>query len=217
MVTKDLAGYILDPKTYPNCPGHPRLTLTLRKTPTEEHYDPETVHVHVVITENHTAPITVRHPWSKGSEKYRVCPGRIYVEDAKQKRLEFYALGGTLTIQSDDQFTVCTLTSPAPIMELSMTPCISELLTEEIEGLIAERKAIWEIAPVEFSKRLSTVDPLRLYLACLLALRDKFSTMPYSAMSDCALQLKHFLGDEIEIVQEQLNHPASHFTLPEVL
>jgi hypothetical protein len=218
MLTKDLAGYIFEPRTYPNSPGHPALTLILRHTPTEEHFDPAFVHLHVILTDSIFGPLTVRHPWPRGSEHYRMSAGRVYVEDAKHKRLEFYTLGGMLSIQSEHESTVCRLTSPAPIMEMTLTPCVPELLVEEIEGLIARRRAVWEIAPHEFDVRMAQTDPLRLYLACLITLKEQFDRQPYNtAMSECTWHLKHFLGEEVEIVRGQLNDPLNTIMLEEIL
>ena len=36
-------GYEFYPRAYPHAPGHPRLDITIPKTPTGRHFDPVTV------------------------------------------------------------------------------------------------------------------------------------------------------------------------------
>ncbi len=171
-------GYSFFPPGEPHEIGHPQLQIIIRPTPTEKHFDPEIVTCTVAPTSGGTDELRVHHPWVS-EPTYRVCAGHVLIEDRKGKQVAAFTFGGALHIDSNDQRTMCRLTSPAPILQCSLTSDPLEvMLGEEVEILFAERRAAWLHDEDAFDKRLAAADPLALYQACLRALRDKFEQFP---------------------------------------
>ena len=154
-----------------------QLDISIAGVPTQQHYDPERVEMTVVSRDKERLThLVVDHPWSYG-ENYQVCAGVIRMIDRKEKVEEALTFGANLIIKSESQITSLTITSPAPILKITNTNRQVELLRDEYEMLLAERRANWLNSPGEFEQRLIEVDPIVLYQSMLRSLIDKFEDL----------------------------------------
>jgi hypothetical protein len=168
-------GYYFHPMRRIGDPGYPQLDVNVVAAPTHHHYD----------TRQATFPVSafggvqrldVRHPWH--ASRYHVCPGTIVLTDFVDKRVEAFSFGGDMqTVESADH-TLCMLTSTAPIIHLVDDEFPATILGEEFEALLARRHAAHAGHEDDFDARLIKADPLRLYIACLIALQQMIERMP---------------------------------------
>ena len=209
-------GYIFYPPDNPEHPGHPRLDVIIPEQPTYRHFDPQKVHFHVAHKTLGIVQLTVHHPWTL-NKTYRVCGGRVTIVDRDDKRVEAFSLGGDLEIKTDAERTICTLVSPAPIFPLFTTHDLSMWITDEIEILLAQRRAQWDPQhPHSFEMHLATVDPLTLYASCLQALHEKFAGITLTPGS-LEYRGQHFVDAEIERLQKSNKWPTMPQPLEELL
>lgn len=208
-------GYDFHPATADRFPGHPQLDIFLRDEPTQRHFDPEQVHFEVAGS-GRPEVLTISHPWA-GPHQHRICAGRIYIDDRKQKRVEAFSFGGTLEVTTKAAITICHLQSPAPIFDLVDWNSLSTIIVAEAEVLLAERRADWDPKhPHTFEQHLATAVPLELYARCLIALHEKFA--PHLENHDQLYhQLVHFVANEIKFLQETGQWPAVVPPLAEIL
>jgi hypothetical protein len=174
-------GYYFYPQNRAGRLGHPRLDILLRSTPSERHFDPEKVHLFILSPQNDIEALVIDHPW-RSLKRYRLVPGRVIIEDRRGKAVEAFTYGGDLEINANDERTLCMLVSPAAILDLSADAGISrlpatglsagQLLAQETEILLAERRAAWARDPDQYETRLAGVDPAALYAACLSGSRE---------------------------------------------
>ncbi len=188
-------GYRFEPFADPRLPGHPKLQVVIYAQPTLQHYDPESIEVPIVTSSHHLESRLIRH-LAPRHETLRVCAGTIIIRDRVNKEVEVFSLGGELSIDSHFDHTVCTLISPAPIFDLLSEHSLSVLVAEEIEMLLAERRAAWAARPNLFDERLACAEPWLLFAACLKALSVRFAHHSVS-IDDPDYHLIHFLRSEI--------------------
>jgi hypothetical protein len=171
-------GYSFYPSEEPHNLGHPELKVIIRPTPGEKHYDPETVTCTIASPGGGGEVLRIQHPWVLDTH-YRVCAGHFTLEDRKGKCVVAFTFGGELHLDSNETRTICRLTSTAPILEQSQPRAsLERLLSEEVEILLAERRAAWLQDEWTYEKRLAAADPQPLYYACLAALREKIDRWP---------------------------------------
>lgn len=208
-------GYDFQPADADRFPGHPQLDIVLRDEPTQRHFDPEQVHFDIAHS-GRVEALTVSHPWT-GPRQFRVCAGRIYIDDRKQKRVEAFSFGGSLEITAKPDLTLCRLTSTAPIFDLVDLDSLSTAIATEAEVLLAERRADWDPKhPHTFEQHLATAVPLELYACCMVALHEKF--VPHLEHYDHVYNdLVQFVAGEIKFLQESGQWPAIVPPLAEIL
>ena len=182
-------GYLFTPPESSHAPGGSRLDIFINENPTEHHFDPEKLHLRVKSNERSIESLTIRHPWVF-VPAYQALAGTIEATDRNGKKEEAYTFGGSLKIESQNTFTVCTLESPAPILKISSAGQIPMLFIEEIEILLAGRRAALLSKPHLYETRLMDADPFKLYLACLNALIDKFERSHHKGI----LRISEFLN-----------------------
>ncbi len=202
-------GYSFLPAAEPHVIGHAQLTVVIRPAPTEKHFDPEVAICTVAVASGGVMPLRLHHPWILDTT-YRVCAGHITLEDRKGKQVNAFTFGGEVRIDSNVHRTVCHFTSPAPILEHSrQRDTLEVLLGEEAEILFAERRAAARNQADGFDHRLAAAEPLQLYLACLVALRDKIDRWP-NWEEPIHLEFKHFLHTTLErrLAAEPIDLPA---------
>ena len=152
--TESHLGYIFYPSDFRHSPGYQRLEVRIRSLPTNLHYDPERVSFPIVIENGMKETLKIFHPWRYAPE-YQVCAGSIVLEDRKGKQVEAFTFGGNLQIRTQDEITICTFESEAPILEMGTDDPIQELLIEEVDILLAERSAAALPDAFEFEQRLA--------------------------------------------------------------
>ena len=181
-------GYYLHPPVEPHTIGFSQLDVVIRPAPTGEHIDPASVECHVADGDRSTR-LHVAHPWTQETA-YRVCFGEIDIEGMRHEHVKVFTFGGALRIDSYSQRTLCQIVSPVPLLEhTKQTSSVSEQLFEEVQILLAERRAAQD--DDVFDRQLAAADPLQLYHACLSALNEKFAHFP--ATDDAHRHFKQFL------------------------
>jgi hypothetical protein len=208
-------GYFFHSREWSGSPGYPRLDVFLRSIPTQKHFDPMKMTLNVASEHKDIEFLKVHHPWS-WREQYRVCAGRVILQDRKGKKVEAFTFGGDLRIEPGEELTIGVLTSPAPILELISTSSIPSLLAEETEILFAERRAEWEPDHTTFIKKLIKVDPLTLYFVLLEILREKFEHSQFRG-NEAIQHFDHFIHNEISVLQELHKWPEQLPTVAELL
>ena len=160
-------GYYLLPKSHPHCLGHTGLLVAIRETPTEQHFDPELIHLRLGDKDSLARLVTLKLK-SSFSRPRHICPGRVVLYDRIDKRVHFFTFGGSLeTISAPDE-TVYFLHSPGPILEITGDlRSIPDQLAFEIEALLGECQAKWGSNDNGFACRLAQIDPCQFYLVSL--------------------------------------------------
>lgn len=169
-----------------------RLEINISTIPTEEHFDVLRVYVWAVNSQGYLERIKIAHPW-EFDETIKVCAGVVILEDRKGKKEEAFTFGGRLEIETKSKQTACSLVSSAPILEISGVSRLHRLFTEELEILLAKRKAALPDQQA-YEKLLCGTDPLELYQACLNDLIKKFKQVP--EQEEVYLKLVHYLQTE---------------------
>lgn len=204
-------GYSFYPKQYDHAPGFPRLDIILRAIPTEMHFDPEHVWLTiaaVTLPEADIEHLLIHHNWH-GRPQYRACAGTVRMTDRRGKIEEAFTFGGDIAVHAEEDKTIVTLTSPAPILHLFKPPMssITSLLAAEVQVLLAERGAVWlRQKPGEFEHRLANADPLTLYRSCIEALKDRFHDYPDDE-NESIKAFRHFLQFEASYQTGQAGGP----------
>jgi len=202
-------GYIFHPGH--SCFGYEQVDVMLAAKTTLEHFDPEKMRVNIGAGRS-VQTLDIHHPWRMAHE-YPVIAGRIILTDRVHKQVEVFTLGGQLTITSQPEQTCCTFTSEAPFLDLVTDHSVSTLLANEIEILLAERRAARNFRlSGEFDNLLLGIPPQTLYTVCLRAINEKFKV--YHGFSDPVMQhFKHQLALEIDRLHREGLWPD---TLPQL-
>ncbi len=192
-------GYTFHPPLEAHAIGYSQLDVVIRPAPTGEHLDPESVACHIAA-DGRSSRLHVAHPWLQ-ELTYRVCLGEIDIEGMRHEHVTAFTFGGALRIDSYSQRTLCQIVSPAPLLEHArQTPTLSEQVIEEVQILIAERRAAQNDDDA-FELKLAAADPLQLYHACLGALQEKFAH--FTATHDAQRHFKQFLTDATRSLKDE--------------
>jgi hypothetical protein len=202
-------GYRYLPGFYPMPSSYGALEVFLRRRATGEHFDPVQLDLAVCSSADESQHLQLSHPWSS-STSFQALSGRVIITDRNRKKVEGYTFGGELRIDSREQVTIARLTSPAPIFDLMpphKEPSLP-LLVEEVEILLAERRAAWADKPLALNARWCTVDPLKLYAACMAGLMGRLAEYP-SGPPGPYRALSHLVRRLVEASQSAGDWPAS--------
>ena len=193
-------GYRFEPACAADLPCHRKLTVVLRASPSDQHFDPEKLNCYVVNRQGEIEDLVVFHPWTFLNE-YRVIAGHVMLLGRHNTKAEAFTFGGTLHLDdSADQLTA-VLESPAPLLALLPENPFLSRLAAQCESLLARREAAWDSQgkPDEYDARLARVEPQALYQASLQALAHALAGgSVFGGPSDKTLE--HYLAAE---------HPAS--------
>jgi hypothetical protein len=143
-------------------------------------------------------------------------PGRIVIEDRKNKTAEAFSFGGDVEIQTIQGLTRVVFKSPAPILSLGREQSNAYLLAQEAEVLLAERRAAWGNDEDGYEKRLAETDPLGLYHSILEMLRERFRHYP-STGNDAIQEFVHFLNVESRTLESGHNSTGPARPLDQLL
>lgn len=160
-------GYYLLPKSHDSSPGYTGLLVAIRKQPTGQHFDPQTLRLRLRDAKGVARLRTLGWVMPLKESAY-ACPGRVILRDRSDKAVEFFTFGGSLEVTSGTDEMVYTLHSPAPILELTAHgETITDFLASETESLMAEVETKWGRDEEGFNRRLAEIDPFQFYLASL--------------------------------------------------
>jgi hypothetical protein len=105
----------------------------------------------------------------------RVAVGQLKLDTIPWGGIIGFSFGGWLSIKNYGGFTICQLSSPAPVFELTGE------LDREIDfvfatlmGLLARHRAYWLRDDVGYEQWLAKVEPFQLFRACLASLSAHF-------------------------------------------
>ena len=186
-------GYIFFPATYDDAPGHPRFDVVMHTQPTQRHFDPTNVAFWANSPTYHVEHITIHHPWRDGYRR-NVLPGRLIIRDRRNKEVEAFTFGAKVQIHSNESQTICTFTSPAPILHLISTRSAATYFANEAEGFLARYKAILGL---DYMERMAEIDPILLYGDCLFAIQEKLTHLP-DAYTEEHHHLQQWIPKEIK-------------------
>lgn len=168
-------GYFLLPPSHPASPGYTGLLVAMRATPTGKHFDPETLHLHIVGAHGRPEAVSfIRN--SEFGVTQRVAVGEIKLTDRRSKAIEFFTFGGSLEALALEEETVYSVRSLAPI--LFLTPLVdtpSDQLVSEVQVQLNALRAKWGAREIEFEQRLAAIPPQNLYDAALHSLLEKYA------------------------------------------
>ena len=198
-------GYEFSSSSYSKNTGYFRADIILRPNPTHKHFDPE--RVFFVISDHESIErLIISYTTGPQFNKYRVVAGLIRIQDRKGKVVFAFTFGGELQIVEEEQKKICTLISTAPILQF-LQPTVVRFI-EDVEILLAKRRAYWGSNPNEFETRLAAVEPLVLYVACLEYLIEKYK----DPILEISLSLKHYLQAEHYTLHKE--HKLPHYSMP---
>ncbi len=210
-------GYDFAPACPADHPCHRTLTVVLRPAPTERHYDPERAEWPVVSRDGDLETLTLYHPWPE-SGAYRVAAGRVILADRKGKVVEAFSFGGALRVEAVAEHVIARLESPAPILPLLTPGSAAVLLANQVEILLAQRRAAWDSRgkPQLFEGRLAAADPHLLYVACLAHLHAELRGT-HAPFADPEQKLSHLVRTAAREIKDAGHWPASASVLEELL
>jgi hypothetical protein len=181
----EFPGYRILPSPHLPVPGYGTLEIYISARPVERFFD--TQRAVFPLTEGGLfRKLIINHPWINDGVRNpcHICAGRFYLYERDGDEQSGFSLGGELEISQDDDWVICRLTSPAPILDLSPEPYSGESwLAEKFEGLLARRWATYGDDDTLFASRLETVDPFDLFIACLSTMQNEYRNMPAASRS----------------------------------
>lgn len=198
-------GFDFKPRVSSHTPGYKRVDIIIHDSPTYSHFDPEKVCLSTLSVEGCVESLIIHHPYSLilSKKKHRVCAGTVTLTDRKGKNVDIFTFGGSIRIDSQETKTLCVLESPAPILHLNNSNQIARILAEEVEILLAERRASWLPDIEAYEKQLAKIDPTILYVSCLNAIKSNFSNLQNSGGSHDIQLILDFIRTEIRWLHKQ--------------
>jgi hypothetical protein len=213
-LVKDWGYTLLDP-LHPDSPGFGGLVVAIRAKPTGKHFDPQVLHLHLCNSKGEAGGMALS--WiAPQPASHHLCPGRVFLTDRVDKRVQFFTFGGSLEMTMRPDQVIYTLRSPAPFLELlGQEDKIPDQLAFETESLLSRAMVQWGQDEHGFERCLGEVDPLRFYTAVLhsLLLRHK----EVEAMETVYPELDDAFLSEKRWLKAQGLWPAEPLTLEDLL
>lgn len=101
------------------------------------------------------------------------------MQSFNKKTVEAFTFGGQFQVEMRPDLTLCTIRSPVPILEIIQEETISSMLAQEVEILLASRRAAWAQDPDALARRLAKLDSITFYHSSLEELHKKFKLLPH--------------------------------------
>ena len=194
-------GYGFFERSRPTSPGYAKLRVSLRDKPGHGYYSPEFLRVSIMNKANMTEHLAISHPW-KEMEFYQVSMDRVVLRDHEGRTIQTFTFGGELQIVDRQDYTLCTLTSPAPILELVEDLSISTLFTTETEAALTTRQLASETEPTIFEQWMAATTPLTLYAASLRMVKRRL--LKADSLDAIRVQLLRMVSAEIAALEADL-------------
>ncbi len=198
------SGYTLHAPRRASEPGYAGLDAWLSDRPSGLHFDPVQASIYAV-GKHGIEFLCIENPWP-GETQLQAVAGPLDLIDHRGHHMEGFFFGGSLTLLRQGPETKIELRSPAPILvnigaqtvRLART---ASILIEEFTILLAQRQAFWERDPGMYDQRLTAVDPLKLYAACLTEAYRRLKELPQNG-EEAQTAAIHSLHLEIEATAE---------------
>jgi hypothetical protein len=207
-------GYFFHPVENDALHGNQQLDVNIYREPTEKHFDPEQLTIWAVDSKHQVNRQTISHPY-QGHKQFKVSVGRISLRDRKDKVIEAFSFGSNLRLNVHNTHTNGVFTSTAPIYRLRdsfQDP--SSLVVSEIEALLARAEADWGQRREDLRGKLADIDPFSLFVAGLLAVRNRLGRLPRGRERARTLRA---INAVIRLLQLEKKWPSSPATLSDLL
>lgn len=168
-------GYEIVDFPYHPAVGISSLKVYLSDKPQERGFDSARLRV-PVIGNQEIQELEIMHPWLDlvGSNRFRLAAGRFIVYDHANHTLYGFSLGGQVDVMKQDNLTCCSVSSSAPLLILQDDPeAPDRVLADELEALLARRRAAWGLEEAMFVSRMQAAEPLQLLAASLTAIEAR--------------------------------------------
>ncbi len=207
-------GYWFYPPDSRHAPGGNGLDIIIKEIPTNQHFDPLLINL-PIKSKAGIETLKIHHPWLFG-KTYQVCTGLVEMIDRKGIKEEAFTFGGNLTIHSDDKFTRLILESPAPIIDINAADHVKMLFVEEVEILLAERRAALLANKNAYDSRLAEVNPLILYTICVHTLIKKYEQIHHKEDPEI-IRFLNFIHAEFRRLKDEKLVPVFIPSLEDIL
>ena len=200
-------GYGFYDRIRPTSPGYAKLNVSLLDESGPSYFSPEYLRVSIINEQDKLEHLTIYHPW-EDTESYRLGVDRAVLRDYKGRTIEVFTFGGTLEIVDMGSHTICSLSSPAPILELVEEFSITTLLAAEAEEILG---AFWQNEDtVDFEQWVAQANPLKLYAAVINRIEQELLAL--STPDVMQVQLLRIVSAEINALRTAEFHEG----LPEL-
>jgi hypothetical protein len=186
-------GFLFSPLSKLPDLGYGTVEIYIGSAPIERFFDTHQA-IFPIVNDGSLSQLIIEHPLlGEGSHaQHHICAGRFrfYKKDGDEH--QGFSLGGDLEIKQDDQWISCSLTSSAPIYNLQEDPSsLNHWLVDEIEGLLARRRADYGENDNVFLDRLQTTDPFVLFIATLAHVNKEIQALSPAARASYQVQYDH--------------------------
>ena len=198
-----LPGYQFHPSLYSPALGHPRVDIYLTSEPAGRFFDTFQASFPISAAGN-IKELRIQHPWEEwmGGQSAKVVAGRFHLREKDADDHYGFSLGGEITIQNLGDNTLCTLTSSAPIFNLSDDPdALGVGIANEIEGLLAKREAAWGENSSGYAQKLAEADPLTLFIVVIYNLEQEIQSLAAAVRSHGYQGIFHQLKQARQILE----------------
>jgi hypothetical protein len=209
-------GYYFHPLPPPATHGYSQLDINIYSEPTGKHFDPIRVHLFVFKADEDLVRVSISHSWT-GPSPLQVGPGRVILQDYRDKMVTAFTFGGEMEITNHSLYTSCHLTSPAPIFHLVQGQDTPTILVTEFESFLARRRAEWAGNETGFEARLAKIEPFTLFLVGLATIKEHLYHVQPQLRGESYRQEVHVINEAIRTVQTNGHWPASLPTLAQLL
>ncbi len=196
-------GYQFYPSQYSPALGHPKVDIYLMSEPAGRFFDTFQA-AFLVPDQGDVKELLIEHPWNEwmGNPHVQILPGRFQLREKDGDLHYGFSLGGEIEIKNIEAATVCTVTSSAPIFNLSDDPdALGDVIANEVEGLLARREAAWGENVSGYARRLANAEPLSLFIAILHTLVQDFQNLPAAVRSHGYQKILHQLNLAAKILE----------------
>ncbi|MCL4296964.1 MAG: hypothetical protein KJ077_14600 [Anaerolineae bacterium] len=209
-------GYYFHPLPQAGTHAYSQLDINIYSQPTEKHFDPIRVHLFIFKADQDLVRVTIGPSWT-GTSPLRVGPGRVILQDYRDKMVTAFTFGGKMEITNHSLYTSCELTSPAPIFHLVPGQDPPTILVTEFESFLARRRAEWAGNEAGFEGRLAKIEPFTLFVVGLATIKEHMQHVPPQLRGQLYRQEAHVINEAIRTVQENGHWPVSLPTLAALL
>jgi hypothetical protein len=193
-------GYGFFERSRPTSPGYAKLRVSLCDKPGYGYYSPKFLRVSSINEANSMEHLTISHPW-KDKESYQVMMDRVVLRDHEGRTIQAFTFGGELQIVERQDETLCTLSSPAPILELVEELSISTLFTTETEAALITHRLASEPKSTTLEQWMAATAPLTIYAACLQMVKRRL--LEANLLDATQVQLLRMISAEIAALEAE--------------
>jgi hypothetical protein len=212
-------GYSLLPAPHKDSPGFSGVEIVMQDTPDPNAFlSPVSLHLHTRDADGHAYWETL-HADNKWIPFHYICPGKFHIRDNEGNETTFFSFGASIELEEQDEETVLTICSAAPVLELTPNKqTTANELAEEVEALLARLEARWLVKQNGhknfFEYLAQTYSPLELYITSIHTLLTHFKEV--AALRQINPKLCHLLKTEKAYAQKNSQWPENPLNLDDL-